>query len=1003
MDGRISDRRHVFELDHASFSIDIPAPLDMKAVSPYDNLDPALLEQYKKMMGDKFKLSSNKLEDQNFQISAILGATEFGSVFLKDTTIACINNKKPNDPLEVKAEWWTLGSLRACAKYTWEYEFDSPTITREDLTGEVIVTFNYKKVQYRLEIGVRNLDQHEVKDVVMQMARSLRLEGEADEIGDPSPDKPKCRLLDDKFIGTGLSLGLDCQRNLNIRRDDFIVLGARARDMDSFNFICDAESDCPGGSQKGTIGLYSPVAITWKIKSGNASFVDVGCLPAGRKTAMGENVVLMPPPDLPAGASETIRIELKAVDAGDLNPTDSYQTQDVSVKVTRSASIEERYEVVITGAEWTPYRETLTETQGPGSCRAAIEFLPGTDLEKAPEIVLPEIADAGSLIHRERLILRAKHAPDKDKFALQCGHNSCGKDKKKEFEVVDEIVYEWQIESGGGHFEVGGEELQRCEGSAVVYRAPNRDADVSEVRISLKAKNRPGKLKDPDSPKREITLKVYQGAVVLNPLPPGWLPKAGEDLRIKANLAMLDRNDPTRLRPAFSHISALVNFQLNGVTNYPGICTNYDDANDPEADRLDLYLSKSALAQAFRCYDWARTDGDRARYAESRRLIKGRDTLFLPVSVRDYGGSANLELKHLNAAVYAYRGPEVYRIPEDNNENGIPDAAALHDQLPLNDDLDGRTLNIPEVNWGDGYVNFEEYRGFMTGKNFEVQTPQHVRTDPNERDLFISSGLDLTYDLFQRASKIKVHFVSLRLMNSEYVVNHLSPTDGVRKGGDQYGVRVEHDVVLPIRNWYGQGYDRSKPSPDDLGQTRVRSDFSESGAYLPSQVLKVIVDTSSVRRNRYNVEEVVAHELGHACGVNHHGDLGSEDLKVSHCVQARHLTNSTRCEKLQVMIPGTKYSGEMRCVMRYNWRAISAKPLNNLTLCDDDCIAPNGRGLTDMDIYFDEEAGWKPNGRVSAQLVKRDIFCRDNGPSSPYYTCQLGRGSCFFKLRVKCW
>jgi hypothetical protein len=117
------------------------------------------------------------------------------------------------------------------------------------------------------------------------------------------------------------------------------------------------------------------------------------------------------------------------------------------------------------------------------------------------------------------------------------------------------------------------------------------------------------------------------------------------------------------------------------------------------------------------------------------------NTARLDVDCWDYGGFATATVTHAGSS-----SPSM-RIPGDLNGNWLPDAgwdvtfgnfAHIADTgLGTGVDEDNAppvSGPVPEGFTGDGFVNFEEFRGFLV-------RGEHRRTNPFHKDLFISSDL----------------------------------------------------------------------------------------------------------------------------------------------------------------------------------------------------------------------------------------------------------------------
>ncbi len=1016
-------QRQTLAFEHATFTLSCPAVLGMfdkkkQELEDYRKMAPKMAEILEQAQEGQ-PIKGYKLESSEFQVTLNFEEFDYTPNFNSDAPLPCKNDKKPDAPIEVKAEFWNLGSLKVCAVYTWEYEIEGPNQVKDDITGHIRLSFKLDKAWYKLEIGIRNLDQHDIKGKVMQMARSLRLGNESDEDSPgeedvPEEDSPKggCKLKSEMQAAPRAAFGIIPREPWQIRRDDFIPISARASDPDQIRFVCEVEEPCSGKGETSHLALQSGMALHWKITSGNASFVDLGCLPSKQRRTTGENVVLMPPTDLKVGETETIVIQLSAISLSPRNPVDKLSPVTVRVNISRSPSVEEVYDISLEGPPYVAPGVPLNGLEKAGDCKAVKEYQPGSHLKA--EILLPDVPDNQGLIPGERIILRAKPVVDVDTFTVECQHPDCESDGKRKFIVNDAAVYHWKLEFGDGYFEVNGQPSRTATGDAVIYRAPSLPTQVRSERISLTVKNLPGKLKDKDSEPAEVSLNIFRGQIVVENLPADFLPVYDRSpYPIKVYFSVYHPSRRGVELPAFAHLSTLVNFQLSDVSSLTGVCTNFELAanstDGPEGNKPDMFFDAKEMYDDYRCYEWSKLDRNRCMYAERKDLLKGQDTIRLPVSIRDYGAYGELLLKTVNQAAYEVNMLSPYQIPVDRDHDGIGDASQMHEDYNPVWDEEQRGGVTDENKSGDGFTTFEEYRGFRYCRMNSCVSPDHIRTDPGRVDLFVHSKVVLTLNRFERAADIDAHFIASDMMSEEKVINWISEVGKDGKRGDQFGLWIESGIPplssnVPV---VGVSYNYQKPQHNNLGIAILRSGNFEGEPHLPRQVDKILLNLNKIRADGQDVEEVVAHEMGHGCYLQHHGAEASLDggsFGVRRCAYDPSVQNNGVCEDLFTMHAGSKYSGDMRCMMRYDAKTLAEAPGRYVIRCAAPC---NSNTITtdtlrNLRIVWDEPAGWR-DGLPGSQVLPRDQFCRNNGGASPLGACATGRGNCYYAIKVKCW
>jgi hypothetical protein len=231
-------------------------------------------------------------------------------------------------------------------------------------------------------------------------------------------------------------------------------------------------------------------------------------------------------------------------------------------------------------------------------------------------------------------------------------------------------------------------------------------------------------------------------------------------------------------------------------------------------------------------------------------------------------------------------GKDWVNVPRDDDDNRIADsweqqhgvsgqpAASDGDALPA-----GREA-------GDGFSNYEEYRGFFTardrdGTGWSRSHGTWASTDPTKKDVFVHDGIGLGVGAFPRTG-LSVHLVDADQYNGNQsrVVNFNTGYAAFDPARGQKGLFL-HDGPLPAGT-----AGMVKP---DIGS--------------PNVVTDVIVDLAQVE---YGDEMlwVIAHELGHAVGLTHPGEYATVDCSGT--------------SRPSVAVQGGVTSGDVSHVMRYH-------------------------------------------------------------------------------------
>ena len=207
---------------------------------------------------------------------------------------------------------------------------------------------------------------------------------------------------------------------------------------------------------------------------------------------------------------------------------------------------------------------------------------------------------------------------------------------------------------------------------------------------------------------------------------------------------------------------------------------------------------------------------------------------------------------------------ESVSIPLDDNDNLMADALEDYRSLPPSADFDADPKGNGTI--GDGLTALEEYRGFVTSISPTCESASdmsYIRTNPRTKDLFIHSPdpiLAAEAAQFKDSSGLDVHLICPihYVDNQTRVVNFTmqSPTRATFRGRPLTQNWPQHGLYLVDAN-LGAGIEGQSPIGPPGGVDKVEVDLT-----------KIKHQSSSARK----LTRVVRHELGHAVGIDHHGD-----------------------------------------------------------------------------------------------------------------------------------
>jgi len=394
-----------------------------------------------------------------------------------------------------------------------------------------------------------------------------------------------------------------------------------------------------------------------------------------------------------------------------------------------------------------------------------------------------------------------------------------------------------------------------------------------------------------------------------------WLPQAGDDEKtignyIEAQIVAHKKDDPDSPPPK-QVLKYTVTLQK--TSREKGVNLNW-----PLKGKDDYDLKLDATNALLKITG----DADQAQSAETTQ--EDIDAFIVRVNCYDWGGYTNLavtaELSDHTTVTAHVRGSgqQSLAIPKDDDGNHIADSweesFGLHGGDPASDE-DSQPAGH-EHN-GDSIALYDEYRGFrIQGK------PQ--RLSPVTKDLFIWDANSLGSGLYQASTGVTPHLI----------------TEMERTYGGSAG---NINIVTP-NGHYGDVYaiwlHTGSIAAGVVGETQ--------GGWVPSEIIGITIDPNEIVAS-YGAQEpelqvTIAHELGHATNVRHHGDtdytvgdvvchrgIGPCPQGDMACLQKQGTVKNLMCtdrsenplgkpgtECFQVAGKGGAFSGNDTCIMRYD-------------------------------------------------------------------------------------
>jgi hypothetical protein len=400
---------------------------------------------------------------------------------------------------------------------------------------------------------------------------------------------------------------------------------------------------------------------------------------------------------------------------------------------------------------------------------------------------------------------------------------------------------------------------------------------------------------------------------------PDWIPNVSGDKGYIGFKAVLRKKGKPNEVPTQK---ARFDFELVDVTKQVGYCLNSPvDSSDED---FDLIINTTGTK--------LKPDENRQR-ASTTEMDRSAEVL---ISCFDWAAYGKLKVtattdEGQTLTGYLQGNPQIteIKIPLDNNNNKIADAWEKKEKIysefvdPSLDDESQEGNNYS----GDGYTLFEEYRGI-------IAKGKHKRLSPTKKDLIIIDLIDADkikevkkgIELFERLSGVKITLVNKDEVPASRVVN---------ANESLYRITKQHGVIL--RNGVADS-----SSSGVLGIAEPAHVLNKS----PKLCTEIIIDVEEIKRivfpDQYDAKTVesfresvfactVAHEIGHVCGLNHHGDKEYGDPGRTRMIYVTgnaevYDENNVRIMPEQtkpVVIPepigaiGGPSSGEVTCIMCY--------------------------------------------------------------------------------------
>lgn len=790
--------------------------------------------------------------------------------------------------------------------------------------------------------------------------------------------------------------------------DDPLPLKAKGTDEHVLTHYCECMDD---ESRRNHI-LQASVEYIWIITSGEGGFIEITD-GTPEKQIRGEQVLFQPPDITDLNQTKNVTIDVYQTHFDFTKPPLFHWCKirlelQIKREITEKGSVSEQDHKYLNNVEYKDEYVYTIQVKDK-DCQAA--GLPKERIKecvpKDPPVWIDLRPISGKIVSKWKEVFYGDYVRlratgfDADLLELECipSGDICKVPSKKPVPLQDVLEFYWSAEVNGnkrGEFPLGN------IGKEVVWKTSNH---AEEVTIKLKIKDIGGQFPDvPGQPKEvdKFTLNVRLLGTALVKTPIDWIPKAtaGE---IKIPLQILTRREG---KWRVARRKKFARFKLKITSCQKGVCMNFPLNGNTNPDlffyeeKMSDYILKSNVTDLTSvCHTSIENNNDNPAHANHYlcAITKERVTAFYGPTVRceDYGAFGSLEVTANNCVklvplesisdfinnldVTAPAGTENHKvkIPRDDNENDIADGDVFHDFFyDADEDAD---IDPASNHEGDGLTAYEEYRGFIIGGGTKPR--KHIRTSCFVKDVFIYDkdnllempvdGTTATGLKYFEETGLRVHVIYDPSLynNNERVINF---NHGSHHGGEQHGILIEKGTL--------QG---------NLGVTSITypAGTQPPEGSPPKQALKCVIDVAKnlSEPNKNQLAVTIAHELGHAVNMWHHGPK-----KIHPCpgspVQA--LVNGVWQAGPAELASGTT-SGDVDCIMRY-----TAGNMGVLGWCDGN-------------HHFHHYGSLSGNEYSTLNDIPGKSFC--NSPTGTGLNNQNGhtnnatKGNCRSQIRVKDW
>ncbi|MCD4721181.1 MAG: hypothetical protein K8S13_15175 [Desulfobacula sp.] len=408
-----------------------------------------------------------------------------------------------------------------------------------------------------------------------------------------------------------------------------------------------------------------------------------------------------------------------------------------------------------------------------------------------------------------------------------------------------------------------------------------------------------------------------------------WRPKGGDESNIISIRAYIEEKEE----------KGIFKFILSEISKEKGIALNKGDE-----DSLDFEFEKNqaGFRQPIETSDGWEIESENKQVEAS-----------VSIMAKDYGAWAKLKAQIQVAGVWhdckTDEGKTYVTVPYDKDEDHIADFwekkyTIYSEPASADNDKEPRDVGDP-AEPGDGFSNYEEYRGFFINDIWKT-------TDPTRKDIFIYDELGFGVGLFTELD-LTVSLINQNEFNDDKFVNFNRGYGTLESQNGQKGIylrggfvegslgfaegigcpNVVGDITVDCLTIWKHAVFEVMGKSTDMYEYREIKDGNLSTAkgsvvqgydtYYDVTITNAPIEYNASIEAAFLklLNETIAHELGHGVNLTHHG----EDRQVikDNSDLENYLENYRNNDPMLEFIPGDTavtggiWSGDVSCVMRY--------------------------------------------------------------------------------------